>query len=994
MALRIVFLASFFLINALVSGQADNTGFVSIDCGLPGNYTYKDFSSTLTYSSDAQYIDTGTNHNISVEYITPKLSPHYLNIRSFDTGIRNCYTIKSLVARVKYLVRATFMYGNYDGLNKGPIFDLHIGVNFWRTVNTSDPEKLVIAEVMFVTPVDYIQVCLVNTSRGTPFISSLDLRPMKSSLYPSANSNQSLSLISRQNAGPTDTTIIRYPDDPHDRMWKPWSNVPYWTEITTTSHIENLDNDIFDVPSAVLQTAVTPVNSSADLQFFWEVDPLDKDPSYLVNLHFSELINLTKSEKREFNLTLNNAMWYTASFSPDYLYSNAIYGSKPIRGSQRYNASLTKTENSTLPPILNALELFIVLPVSDVSTDSVDVSSINAIKSYYRIKRNWNGDPCAPKTYAWDGLNCSYVVSGSPRIIILNLASNGLTGEITDAFANLKELQTLDLSHNNLTGSIPNVLSQLPSLTLLDLTGNQLNGSIPSGLLKKSQEGSLTLRVGDNAKLCSDGTSCNLSKKGSNSSKLAIAIIIPIVVVVILAAVGIFIIYRLKRRSGSLGHGSKACKPNYSAGDSIMDTSLKLENRQFTYKELELITNKFHQEIGRGGFGIVYSGFLADGTQVAVKLRPQTPTQGVNEFLVEEQHLTRIHHKNLVSLIGYCKDENSLALVLEYMSEGSLHDHLRGLKSLFSKAEGTSPLTWKDRIRIALESAQGLEYLHKGCNPPLIHRDVKPNNILLNSKLEAKIADFGMSKAFSNSNNTHISTNRVVGTPGYVDPEYHMTMHLTEKSDVYSFGVVLLQIVTGEPAIIQGSEPDNGSGNMSINIIQWVWQKLARGNIESVVDASMQGKYDINSVWKAADMALKCTAQSAAQRPTMTEVVLQLKECIELEAATGGNCNSNFYSGNSNNGYTNENVSLNSTQEMEQKLLFVCLEENIKGLWMSASRTSRFGATDNVKRQVNDLLALWLPEDLDVLQTWEPREADLQMVLYEPPSDHPSSSTV
>jgi Malectin-like domain len=186
-------------------------GFVSIDCGLPGNSSYKDASSTLTYSSDAQYIDTGTNYNISVEYITSTLSPHYLNVRSFDTGTRNCYTIKSLVAGLKYLVRATFMYGNYDRLNKGSIiFDLHIGVNHWKTVNITNPEKMTIAEVLFVPSVDYIQVCLVNTGGGTPFISSLDLRPMKSSLYPSSNSSQYLSLIRRLNAGPTDTTIIRY----------------------------------------------------------------------------------------------------------------------------------------------------------------------------------------------------------------------------------------------------------------------------------------------------------------------------------------------------------------------------------------------------------------------------------------------------------------------------------------------------------------------------------------------------------------------------------------------------------------------------------------------------------------------------------------------------------------------------------------------------------------------------------------------------------------
>jgi serine/threonine protein kinase len=155
---------------------------------------------------------------------------------------------------------------------------------------------------------------------------------------------------------------------------------------------------------------------------------------------------------------------------------------------------------------------------------------------------------------------------------------------------------------------------------------------------------------------------------------------------------------------------------------------------------------------------------------------------------------------------------------------------------------------------------------------------------------------------------------------------YHMTLQLTEKSDVYSFGVVLLQIVTGQPAIIQGSGPDSGS----MNLIQWVRQRLARGNIESVIDTRMQGEYNINSVWKAADVALKCTAQSAVQRPTMTEVVIQLKECLELEAATGGNYNSNYYSGNTSNDHTSENyykepsdVSQNSTQEMEQRVVRV-----------------------------------------------------------------------
>jgi serine/threonine protein kinase len=169
---------------------------------------------------------------------------------------------------------------------------------------------------------------------------------------------------------------------------------------------------------------------------------------------------------------------------------------------------------------------------------------------------------------------------------------------------------------------------------------------------------------------------------------------------------------------------------------------------------------------------------------------------------------------------------------------------------------------------------------------------VKATNILLNAKLEARIADFGLSKAF-NSNNPQVSTNTLVGTPGYVDPEYQATMQPTTKSDVYSFGVVLLELVTGKPAILREPVP--------INIIRWTRQRLAQGNIEAVVDGRMQGDYDVNSVWKAAEIALKCSAQSSMQRPTMTDVVAQLHECIELENGRAGDyANTGFYTGSSN----------------------------------------------------------------------------------------------
>uniref|UniRef100_A0A6I9QKW2 Probable LRR receptor-like serine/threonine-protein kinase PAM74 n=1 Tax=Elaeis guineensis var. tenera TaxID=51953 RepID=A0A6I9QKW2_ELAGV len=183
-------------------------------------------------------------------------------------------------------------------------------------------------------------------------------------------------------------------------------------------------------------------------------------------------------------------------------------------------------------------------------------------------------------------------------------------------------------------------------------------------------------------------------------------------------------------------------------------------------------------------------------------------------------------------------------------------------------------LNWRERLRIAIDAALGLVYLHKGCSPPIIHRDVKSGNILLSQNLVAKIADFGLSKAFLTDDHTHVSTEIIGGTLGYIDPEYHDTFQLNEKSDVYSFGVVLLELITGLPAVLRN--PDRG------HIVQWVRQRIARGEITDVVDARLRGEYDTNSVWKVTDTAMKCTMPIASQRPTMTQVVIQLKESLQL----------------------------------------------------------------------------------------------------------------
>ncbi|KAL5230992.1 hypothetical protein ABZP36_029768 [Zizania latifolia] len=875
-------------------GAPDKTGFVSIDCGLPEKSSYVDGATKLEFTSDAVFTDAGTNHNVSAEYATASTTADriFYNLRSFPAGggaARNCYTLPSVVPGSKYLVRAKFMYGNYDGLNKPPAFDLHLGVNFWQTVTVPSADWLGIAEVIAFVPDESVQVCLVNTGTGTPFISGLELRPLTSSLYQHANATQGLVLLDRRNFGAGGSTAVRYPDDPYDRVWSPWSNPAEWSEISTTDKIQNTIAPLFVVPSVVMQTAVTPRNSSKAIDFSWDVKPnhVYPDPGMFFILYISELELLAGNAVRQFNVTIDGVIWTKGPYKPIYLSTDSLYNAEAYRGIRQYNFSMNAAGSSTLPPIINAAEAFSVISTANVGTDAQDVSAITAIKAKYQVKKNWMGDPCAPKSLAWDGLTCNYAISTPPRITSINMSYCGLSGDISPDFANLKEIKYLDSSHNNLTGSIPNVLSQLPFLTVLDLTGNQLNGSIPSGLLKRIQDGSLNLRYGNNPNLCSNSSSCQPTPKKSKSM-LAVYVAVPVVVIGALAAL-LFFFMRKKKGSFFAWPTKSTEKPQILESgmqphrqDDNEQSLEQLQNRQFTYKELEVITKNFQLLLGRGGFGLVYDGFLKDGTHVAVKLKSESSNQGFDEFLTEAQTLTKIHHKNLVSLIGYCKDQKYLALVYEHMSEGTLEDKLRG------KDSNAGSLTWRQRLRIALESAQGLEYLHKACSPPFVHRDVKTSNILLNAKLEAKIADFGLMKAFKYDGDTHISTARVVGTHGYLAPEYATALQVTEKIDVYSFGVVLLEVITGQPPIVKCPEPTS--------IIQWARQRLARGSIEGVVDARMRGgHYDINSVWKVADMALKCTAQAPVKRPTISDVVVQLKECLELEEGstsddTSGSC--------------------------------------------------------------------------------------------------------
>ncbi|KAG2389839.1 Receptor-like protein [Vigna angularis] len=226
-----------------------------------------------------------------------------------------------------------------------------------------------------------------------------------------------------------------------------------------------------------------------------------------------------------------------------------------------------------------------------------------------------------------------------------------------------------------------------------------------------------------------------------------------------------------------------------------------------------------------------------------------------------------VHHRNVVSLVGYCDESDTKALIYEYLSEGNLQQKLSDKNPIF--------LEWTQRLKIAMDAANGLDYLHNGCQPPVIHRDLKTSNILLDENMHAKISDFGVSKTFANDNDTYVTT-YPAGTPGYLDPEFYCSGTLNKKSDVYSFGIILLELITGQPALTGTSE------NLSY-ILPWVNNKLRTGNIQEIVDRRLHGKYNGASAWKFVGIAMSCLPQVPIHRPDIGHIALELKDCLSLE---------------------------------------------------------------------------------------------------------------
>ncbi|BFG35880.1 hypothetical protein CerSpe_221550 [Prunus speciosa] len=293
---------------------------------------------------------------------------------------------------------------------------------------------------------------------------------------------------------------------------------------------------------------------------------------------------------------------------------------------------------------------------------------------------------------------------------------------------------------------------------------------------------------------------------------------------------------------------------------------------KISFAELQQATNNFDTKllIGEGGFGNVYRGTLLNGRNVAVKRGKrdeQGSGQGRPEFQTEIMVLSKIRHRHLVSLIGYCDERSEMILVYEFMEKGSLRDHLYD--------SNLPRLSWKQRLEICIGAARGLHYLHKGAAGGIIHRDVKSTNILLDENHVAKVADFGLSRS-GPLDETHVSTN-VKGTFGYLDPEYIMSQQLTEKSDVYSFGVVLLEVLCARPAI------DTMLPRDQMNLAEWGMLCKKKGLLEQIVDSSIKHQIDPSSLRKFSETAEKCLQEDANDRPTMGDVLWDLEYAFQLQ---------------------------------------------------------------------------------------------------------------
>ncbi|KAH6792662.1 transmembrane kinase 1 [Perilla frutescens var. hirtella] len=521
------------------------------------------------------------------------------------------------------------------------------------------------------------------------------------------------------------------------------------------------------------------------------------------------------------------------------------------------------------------------------------------------LAENWKGnDPCV----SWKGVTC---IGGN--VTVLNFHGMALSGTISPSFSQFPSLQRLILSNNNFTGTIPNELTSLPNLVELDVSNNQIYGKVPQFRSNVDVRTTGNVNIGKDAPPptapggkgntggSSGGDGSGDGKKSSTG--VVVGSVVGGVCVLVFAGTLVFCLYRTKRKRSSRVQSphTMVIHPRHSASEDAVKITIagpsinggtsetyshgssgpsdlhivEAGNMVISIQVLRNVTNNFseHNILGRGGFGTVYKGELHDGTKIAVKRMESgvMSEKGLDEFRSEIAVLTKVRHRHLVALLGYCLDGNERLLVYEYMPQGTLSRFLFNWKD-----EGLQPMEWMKRLTVALDVARGVEYLHGLAQQSFIHRDLKPSNILLGDDMRAKVADFGLVR-LAPDGKASIAT-KLAGTFGYLAPEYAVTGRVSTKIDVFSFGVILMEIITGRRALDE-TFPDD-----SQHLVPWFRRMLInKDTFRKAIDPSLEPDEEtLASISTVAELAGHCSAREPYQRPDMGHVVNVLSSLAEL----------------------------------------------------------------------------------------------------------------
>ncbi|XP_059445465.1 BRASSINOSTEROID INSENSITIVE 1-associated receptor kinase 1-like [Corylus avellana] len=446
------------------------------------------------------------------------------------------------------------------------------------------------------------------------------------------------------------------------------------------------------------------------------------------------------------------------------------------------------------------------------------------------------------------------------NLVSLDLYLNNLTGYIPTTLGKLSKLRFLRLNNNSLSGEIPKILTTVTSLQVLDLSNNKLTGDIPTN-------GSFSLFTPisfNNNKLNPTPVSppppipkTPTSPAGSATGAIAGGVAAGAALLFAAPAIAL-VMWRRRKPQDHFFDVPAEEDPEVHLG----------QLKRFSLRELQVASDNFSNKniLGRGGFGKVYKGRLADGSLVAVKRLKEERTQGGElQFQTEVEMISMAVHRNLLRLRGFCMTPTERLLVYPFMVNGSVASCLR------ERSDSQPPLDWPKRKRIALGSARGLAYLHDHCDPKIIHRDVKAANILLDEEFEAVVGDFGLAKLMDYKD-THVTT-AVRGTIGHIAPEYLSTGKSSEKTDVFGYGVMLLELLTGQRAF----DLARLANDDDVMLLDWVKGLLKDKKLETLVDPDLQGEYVEDQVEQLIQVALLCTQGSPMERPKMSEVVRMLE---------------------------------------------------------------------------------------------------------------------